>query len=57
MGLVVTVDGSWEIPDSFLVTWYNNEIRRIWYKRDVILQDQVHKNLELAYLCEKMDFE
>ena len=39
MGLVVTVDGSWEIPDSFLVTWYNNEMRRIWDKRDVILQD------------------
>ena len=41
MGLVVTVDGSWEIPDSFLVTWYNNEMRRIWDKRDVILQDHV----------------
>ena len=40
-GLVVTVDGSWEIPDSFLVTWYNNEMRRIWDKRDVILQDHV----------------
>ena len=37
MGLAVTVDGSWEIPDSFLVTWYNNEIRRIWDKRDVII--------------------
>ena len=35
MGQVVTVDGSWEIPDNFLVTWYNNEMRRIWDKRDV----------------------
>ena len=41
MGLVVTVDVSWEITDSFLVTWYNNEIRRIWDKRDVTLQDHV----------------
>ena len=23
MGLVVTVDGSWEISDRFLVIWYN----------------------------------
>ena len=53
MGLVVTVDGSWEIPDSFLVTCYNNEMRRIWYKRDVILQDRVQTSLELAYFCEK----
>ena len=43
MGLVVTVDGSWEIPGSFLVTWYNNEMHRIWDKRDVILQDHVYK--------------
>ena len=41
MGLVVTVDGSWEISDIFLVTWYNNEMQRIWDKRDVILQDHV----------------
>ena len=41
MGLVVTVDGSWEIADSFLVTLYNNEMQRIWDKRDVILQDHV----------------
>ena len=51
MGLVVTVDGSWEIPDSFLVTWHNNEMRRIYDKRDVILR---LKNLELAYFCEKL---
>ena len=36
MGLVVTVDGSCEISDSFLVTLYNNIMRRIWDKRDVI---------------------
>ena len=53
MGLVVTVEGSWEIPDSFLVTWYNNEMRRIWDKRDVTLQDHVKKNIALAYFCEK----
>ena len=41
MGLVVTVDGSWEISNSFLVTWYNNEMQRIWDKRDVILQYHV----------------
>ena len=54
MGQVVTVDGSWEIPDSFLVTLYNNEMRRIWDKRDVTLQDHVYKNLELANFCEKL---
>ena len=43
MGQVVTVDGSWEISDSFLCTWYNNEMRRIWDKRDVTLQDHVFK--------------
>ena len=53
MGLVVTVDGSWEIPDSFLVIWYNNEMRRIWDTRYVILQDHVNKYIELAYFCEK----
>ena len=41
MGLVVTVDVSWEITDSVLVTWYTNEMRRIWDKRDVTLQDHV----------------
>ena len=50
MGLVVTVDGSWEIRDSFLVTWYNNEMRRIWDKRDVILQDHVSK-ISRACIC------
>ena len=55
MGLVVTVDGSWEISDSFLVTsWYNNEMRRIWDKRDVIFtRSHLKKHLELAYVCEK----
>ena len=55
--LVVTVNGSWEICDSFLVTWYNYVMRRIWEKRDVILHDHVQKNLGRAYFCEKMDFE
>ncbi len=54
MGLVVTVDGSWEMSDSFLVTWYNYVMRRIWDKRDVILHDHVQKNPELSYFCEKL---
>ena len=41
MGQVVTVDNSWEITDSFLVTWYNNEMRRIRDKRYVTLQYHV----------------
>ena len=51
MGLVVTVDGSWEISDSFLLTSY--EIRGILDKRDVILHDNVQTNPEIAYLFEK----
>ncbi len=57
MGLVVTVDGSWEISNSFLVTWYNYVKRRIWDERDVImfiiLHDHVKKILDLAYLFVK----
>ena len=36
MGLVVTVEGSWEISDSFLVTWCNMKCHVFWDKRDVI---------------------
>ena len=54
MGVVVTVEGSLEISDSFLVTWYNNEMRRIWDKRYVIKNKITSKkNLGFAYLCEK----
>ena len=58
MGQVVTVDGSWEIPDSFLVTWHG-----ILMKCDVFgIKEMLHykitskKNLELAYLCENWTF-
>ena len=60
MRQVVTVDGSWEIPDNFLVTWYNNEMRRIWDKKDVIIlyyEITYNKKLEFTYFCEKIDFE
>ena len=32
-------------------------MRRTCDKRDIILHDHVNKNLELAYFCEKSDFE
>ena len=53
MGLVVTVEGSWEISDSFLVTWCNMKCDVFWDKRDVILHDHFQQNLEFAYFCEK----
>ena len=46
MRLIVTVDGSWDIYDSFLVPWYNYVMRRMWDKRDVILHDHVQTNPE-----------
>ena len=53
MGLVVTVEGSWEISDSFLVTWCNMKCHVFWDKRDVILHDHVNKLSRVAYFCEK----
>ena len=53
MGLVVTVEGSWEISDSLLVIWCNMKCDVFWDKRDVILHVTSKKNLELAYFCEK----
>ena len=43
VGLVITVDGSWQISDSFLFTWYNMKEWRIWDKTDVIVHDHVKK--------------
>ena len=53
MGLVVTVDGSWEISDSFLVTWYNMKCDVFGIKEILYYKITSTKNLELAYLCEK----
>ena len=43
MGLVVTVEGSWEISDSLLVTWCNMKCDVFGGKIDVILHDHVQK--------------
>ena len=53
MGLVVTVEGSWEISDSLLVTWCSMKCDVFGGKRDVILHDHVQKYLEPAYFREK----
>ena len=53
MELVVTVDDSWEISDSFLVTWWNMKCDIFYVERDVISHDHVQKNLKIAYFFEK----
>ena len=49
MGLVVTVDGSWEISDSLLVTWYNVKCD-VFGKKEMFntLPQHIKKNVELA---------
>ena len=53
MGLVVTVEGSWEISDSFLVTWCNMKCDVFGIKDMLRYKITSKENLELAYLCEK----
>ena len=53
MGLVVTVEGSCEISDSFLVTWYNMKCDVFGIKEMLYYTITSKKNIELAYLCEK----
>ena len=54
MGLVVTVEGSWEISDSFLVTWYNMKFTYFGIKEMLYYTITTNKYLELAYFCEKL---
>ena len=57
MGLyiVVKVDGSWEISDSFLVTRYNMKYYSDVFEINEMLYYTITstKYLELAYFCEK----
>ena len=53
MGLVVTVDGSWEISDSFLVAWNNMICDVFGIKEMLYYKITSKKNLERAYFCEK----
>ena len=54
MGLVVTVEGSWEISDSFLVTWCNMKCDVFVVKEMLYYTITSKKNLELAYFREKL---
>ena len=54
MGLVVTVEGSWEISDSFLVTWCNMKCDVFGVKEMLYYTITCKKNLELAYFREKL---
>ena len=47
MGLVVTVDGSWEISDSFLVAWSNMICDVVWIKEMLYYKITSKTNLEL----------
>ena len=53
MGIVVTVDGSWEMSDSFLVTWHNMICDVFGIKDMLYYTIMSNKYLELAYFGEK----
>ena len=56
MGLVVTLDGSWEISDSFLVTWYNMKCDVFGINDMLYYTISSQRYLELPYFCVKNGF-